>query len=385
MSHARRAGWAAITIGLVAGIAACSDAMSSFESDSGKGSGSDAGRSNSDNNSAAPSGAGQPTASGVLLVHAASFPSFRLCFENLPDALPQPDSRVMPQANVVGVEIGSVVRIDPLVSPGKVYVFRESKIREEPGAEHPRTCGQLLQQYEANFEYQVATKIEEPLGKSEVSVLAITGCGGQSFLDLVGASNDTCGADWDSSSGNLQAKTFTIPVQKRSTDTLPVQLFQMSRQLDALGGDAGTLSVTFGQLTADASVPAPLEQPVPTAPLYEAGPSASLTFDQSSASTYADHGFRITAGAFSTDQSLASVQELSAPLDLPTDYFQAASSYALLLLGDPAHKPTLGNGDPNPKYNPRQAVHILAVPVIDPNADAGADSGDLAEEPTPGN
>jgi hypothetical protein len=34
----------------------------------------------------------------------------------------------------------------------------------------------------------------------------------------------------------------------------------------------------------------------------------------------------------------------------------------------------------NPSYNPRQAVHILAVPVIDPNTDAGADAGTAATD-----
>ena len=54
-------------------------------------------------------------------------------------------------------------------------------------------------------------------------------------------------------------------------------------------------------------------------------------------------------------------------------YYRSASNYALLLLGDPTHKPKLAGGGDNPAYNPRRALHILAVPVLDPTKqDAGA-------------
>jgi hypothetical protein len=37
--------------------------------------------------------------------------------------------------------------------------------------------------------------------------------------------------------------------------------------------------------------------------------------------------------------------------------------------------PTYPDGGANPTYNPRRAVHLLAVPVIDQNAvDAGSDA-----------
>src|SRR5690349_20110352 len=54
------------------------------------------------------------TVSGVVLLHAAAFPAFRVCFENYPDLAPQPDTTTMPEANLVGVEVGSLVRIAPL-------------------------------------------------------------------------------------------------------------------------------------------------------------------------------------------------------------------------------------------------------------------------------
>lgn len=322
---------------------------------------------------------GDLSARGVILVHAASFPSFRLCFSGLLDQLPQPDSRIMPEANVVGVEIGSLVRLDPMTAPGTVYVIPEKDVRTDPG-DPPKSCRTLIGdgnagtkkgELDLDLDYHVAGRIDEPLGHHDVTVLAITGCGAKGFLNIVGAASATCGADWDPGSGNLVARAFDVPLSDRaSQNALPVQLFQMSHELAAGVGEAGTLSVTFGKLGPDAGAPG---QSVPSGALYEGGEPTTLTLDQTNASVYASTGFRITAGSnAAVEQSLASVQELSSSQDLPTQYYRVASSYALLLVGDPSHTPTTPGGDPNPSYNPRRAIHLLAVPIVDPTPrDAG--------------
>ena len=71
------------------------------------------------------------------------------------------------------------------------------------------------------------------------------------------------------------------------------------------------------------------------------------------------------------DQTLEQVQAISAPRELPTTYFGIASNYALLLLGDPAPRLFDGGAD----TDGRRALHLVAIPVIDPKADAGADAG----------
>ena len=72
------------------------------------------------------------------------------------------------------------------------------------------------------------------------------------------------------------------------------------------------------------------------------------------------------------------MQQLSAPQTVPTDYYLAASNYALLLLGDPRIARTYADGGANPGYDRRRAVHLLAVPVKDDVEDAGTPSVDDA-------
>lgn len=390
MSHARRVLWAASAgFALVSAVACGSMDLSSFD-DSGKSDYGDAGTSPAPGDSAAAPN-GRPQATGIVLVHAATFPSFRLCFQNFPDRLPQPDSRVMPEANVVGVEIGTVVRLDPMEAPGTVYVIWEPRVRTDPAMDNPPPCSDLIKEIGKKStnrtllagDYHIATSVDEPLGKDHVSVLAITGCGNATTIAPLDSDGSKCGEDWVAATGNLKALSFDLGVlTRKSTKELPVQLFQMSPELAALD----PLTVTFGPLAADGGVDGGKQATVPVGDLYEGAEDTSLAFDQESGSQiYNDVGFRIDGkGGFSAAQSLAEVQELSAPRELPTDYYKAASSYALLLLGDPAHKPTLDNDTPNPNYNPRRAVHILAVPVIDQDSlDAGTpeapDSGIATE------
>lgn len=386
MSHARRA-YLAAAVGLTLLAAACSSMENSaFDRGPDDGSAADAGSPFPGyGDSGAPSGA-FPT--GVIIVHAAAFPSFRLCFSNHMEMVPQPDSRVMPQANVVGVDIGSFVRIDPLDTPGTVFVIREAAARQENPADKPKTCRQLLGKVDVDagtttggsleiYDYLMATSIDEPIGREGVSVLAVTGCGTATNLEDIGASNANCAKPYDAAKGNLEARVFRLPSYPRNSGDvpLPVQLYQLSPELAALDADGGTLRVEYGALDPDAGATDSTE--IPLGGLYEGGAIAHLPLDQGAdLKTYGQFGFRVTtSGAFSTEQSLASVQDFSSPLDVPNSFYAAASSFALLLVGDPNHTPA------SPKYNPRRAVHFLAVPVVDPEPrDAGTSIEDDAGE-----
>ena len=366
--------------------AACGSATDASFGASAPG-GSDAGNGPSDGfedgggtNTGAASPQG-PAASGVVLVHAAAFPAFRLCFELLPDLQPQPDSKVMPDANVVGVEVGSVVRIDPLDTPGAVYVIDQHLVQTTPGTTG-KTCGELIcgpnggaSCLRKDRDYSLAGRIDQPIGKSAVEVMAITGCGNMYFLGDVGASQSDCPAPYDASVGNLAINRLTLPPLAPATkSSIPVQLVHMSYLLDKAAKAAGDLDVKFGTL---ATGPAISIAHDPT--LYQGGNTTTLAVDQTNDATYAQQGFRVAikppdggAPTFSTDLSLADVQALSSPRDIPSSYYTVASNYALILLGDPRLAPS----DPN--YDPRRGVHLLAVPVLDPtqlDAGSGAEGG----------
>jgi hypothetical protein len=322
----------------------------------------------------APSNAFGPTGTGVILVHAAKFLSFRLCFENQMDLPPQPDATVMPEANVVGLEVGSVVRLDPLKPPGRIRVVREVSVRGRSGS-----CKDLdnagFMRHGLDFQYATLDDPNQPptdggaglpIGEGKVQLLAITGCGGGAFLPS-GASKVDCGSDYDDDEGNLKASVVDLaPSSRPALDKVPLRLVHLSPSIEASKGD-GVVEVSFGDLALPASLPAK----VATNPtLLSQSDQTTVTVEQDAGRIFATHGFRIgivpRTGPFRllATQSLADVQDLSAPRDNPTAYYQAASNYALLLLGDPA-------ADPGPPETPdptfaRRGVHLLAIPIIDP-------------------
>jgi hypothetical protein len=387
MTHARSGLWVA-SAALLAAAEACGAADSAFSLDSFGGADagtkapatSDAtkggnGSSSSGSGGASPSAAiATPQAEGVILVHAAKFPSFRLCFENAMELPPQPDETVMPEANVVGVEVGSVVRIDPLKPPGKIFVIREVPLRGKSGS-----CQKLFDDgLGENLDYQVTEPVNDPLGNHVVNLLAISGCGGRAFLPANTVEAD-CGADWQPGPGNLKGTVLVVPPANRAGTELPVQLFHLSPSIEAARG-AGSLNVTFGPL--DSTSTALPQNVAMSATLLQQSAPATLDIGEGDDAIFAKDGFRIEVlppgGGPPTklaDQSLASVQRLSAPLDLPAPYYRAASNYALLLLGDPGAPRTLDGGPegaPDPTFA-RRGVHLLAIPVIDPKTvDAGA-------------
>ncbi len=376
MSHAKHALWVAAAAAVFAVGTACSMSSESTSlADGRNGPSAPAGEGN-DPPPLGDSSAGAPTASGVVVVHAAAFPAFRLCFENSLDLVPQPDSKVMPQANVVGVEVGSVVRLDPLQAPGKIYVMNERAVRRVPGVPCRELVGDGPTSFFRNNDYHEANSIDTPLGQGRVQVLALTGCGSQAFLTSVGATSSACGPTWDTTSGNLMLNVIDLPTSAQSATaaTIPVQLVNLAPAVQAQLGTA-KLEVTFGELANPGTLPTPVASGTA---LLDSSDQVTLNVDQTNEQIYGTHGFRIEAREgdgstkFSFSQSLASVQDLSSPTDVPSSYYRVASNYALLLTGDPSVPATIDGGAANPD---RRRVQLLAVPVLDPAAlDAGADA-----------
>ena len=347
-------------------------------------------------NGAADAGAFSPSAAGasdnglgpvdnaVILVHAAKSQAFRLCFENETDRRPQPDSQVMPEANVVGVEVGSAVRLGPLRgAPGQVYLFDEPLIRAFypafGGAGAGPTCKELLANSYVQKSAQQLGKVTDDLSYG-VHLLIVHGCPSDSSLQKYSVAE--CGEGWTPGSGNLGVKQITLAGAARpSPGTLPAQVVNLSQPLESMRAGRGVL-VSFGDLTA----PTPHE-PVATNPVLfgNAQPTvpAQLSYNDKDTAIYESLGFRVSlvpaadggvdagASAQVLGESLAHIQKLSSPRDIPPTYYTAASNYALLLLGDPAAK--LADGGPDD--DDRRNLHLLAVPVIEPKSDGGADGG----------
>lgn len=319
---------------------------------------------------------------GVVLLHGASFPPFRVCFENYPTLPPQPDSTLMPESNLVGVAVGSLARIAPLAqAPGKVWVFDQRKLADTPQTASARTCGEILadKSFIRELAYELAGDLGSPLGVNSVDVLAITGCGNSALLASVGMTQEGC-TGWDETTGSLRTRVVSLqPTIQATTGSVPVQLVHMAERLEAARPDGGSLDVVFGKLAGDAG---DAGQTVPVPSLYQVGAERVLQLDQTTASVFGTYGFTIavrgaatpdagTAPIFAVTESLAAVQDLSAPQILPTSYYLSPSNYALLLVGDPRLQRGFDDGGANPAYDARRAVHLLAVPVKPPG-DAGA-------------
>ncbi len=298
--------------------------------------------------------AGAPlAANSIVLVHAADFGPFRLCFESDKKRQPIPSADLMPDSNLVGVDVGSVVRIDPLPKPpGKVWAFAvegDFKSLYPPGKGGP-TCADLLGGNASQDAIEVGT-IADDLSTG-VHLLVLTG-----------------------SKADLKIARITLSAYPRGpSTTLPVQVLPLSGELAARAGDAG-MAVTFGDL-ADAAA---AEQPIASGalPFGNVTPSfpTNVSYDPTDEPAYATTGFSVTLGIGDGGanervlaQSLADVQRLSAPRALPADYYAAASSYVLLLLGGATADAGAADGG-----DERALLHFLAVPLAAP--DAGAKDG----------
>ena len=293
--------------------------------------------------------------------------------------MPQPDSKVMPSSNVVGVEVGAAVRINPLSGPpGKVFLFDEFAIRQSygPFGSSGPTCAQL-------FASTSFAKLAVPLGtvttdlSKGVHVLVVTGC--PASVPARTYTNAECGGDYDPALGNLRVLEQTLSGSTAaSPGKLSVQVVQLSAALDFAVGKED-LSLTFGDLAGAtdkqelvSALPPLFAAPLPDVP-------ARVGYESADAGIYENTGFRVSIASGDSgsstlfQKSLAQIQKESASQDLPTTYYAAASNCVLMVLGEPAPKLTDGGVD----TDERHTLHLIAVPVVEPkpSADGGADGG----------
>jgi len=346
------------------------------------------GGSFSDAGSAVP-GVSFVEANALVLVHAASFPAFRVCFEGAAADLPQPSVDLMPDSNVVGVDVGTVVRLAARPETlGHAYVFPESVLRPLypafGGASGP-SCALLLQNGSIS-KSAVDVGVVTADVSSGVHALVLTGCRAAS-IDPV-ASKNRCGAGWNAATGNLSLTTLSLTAYARLGETrLPVQLVQLSPALE-MRAAGRALGLAFGALDGGAAgaIPAPFVEGAVPFGVAVPNPPAVLDYAAADLGSYATSGIFVTLGGAVDDagmptggdagaretlvvQSLADIQKRSSPRSLPPDWFAAASSYVVLSVGDTDPRLSDGGRDDDP----RRALHLLAVPLATP--DAGTSTG----------
>ena len=369
----------AATVLLGAGLLACGSALDSAfgdESSSPSASDSDAGFGGA---TAAPGASGLgPTDNAVILVHAAGLGAFRVCFAGAPNLFPQPDRQTMPDANVVGVEVGTAVRLPPVDTSVKqeVYVYEERPLRlfTAAGGTEVYDCQTLLTSSTPGIPKPVAKMTVTTSLAVGVHLLVLSGCGANS-LD-VSRTTAQCGADFKPDIGNLKLEEIELQGAIRpSAGTLPTQVVHLSQQLELSRADAGAnapLEVRYGPEGADAGPAA--RTSVATNPTFLKAPNAQpapVAYDPTDTPVYAEKGFEVTLGGKRLFwQSLADIAKLSSPQALPSSYYAVASNY-VLLRGDPAAR---GTGDAGP--DDLERLHFLVVPVIEPKADGGTAESD---------
>lgn len=326
------------------------------------------------------------SANGIVLVHAASFPAFRICFFGALEERPLPSTEVMPESNVVGVDVGTAVRLPPHQGTlGRAFIFPELAIRAFypafGGSGVGPTCQQLLNSNKPDVT-EVGTVTEDV--SSGVHALVLEGCR-PAALDKQ-ASVARCGESWTAATGNLGLHVIALRayVRRPGAPGLPVQLIQLSPALSRMSAGRA-LGVAFGPLDREGGAPpapfiegdVPFRTPVPD-------PPALLDYAAADLEAYATSGVFVTVGGALDDagivipdsgarqvvisQSLEDIQRRSASRALPTDWYAVASSYVVVSVGDPS--PVLVDGGPDD--DERRALHLLAIPLAAPDAgDAG--------------
>jgi hypothetical protein len=327
-------------------------------------------------------GARMIPANGIILVHAATFPAFRICFTGLRSERPMPSRDVMPESNVVGVDIGAAVRLPPRSERlGEAWVFEEPTLRPLypafDGNEGP-TCGDLLDGALQSKATRVAADVTTDVSRG-VHLFVLTGCR-KASLDP-NANVERCGDDWNPTDGNLALKIVTLDAfQRPGPNRLAVQVIQLSQGI-VRRANGRALGISFGPID-DAGAPF-VEGAVPFG-VATPSPPATIEYAPDLVAAYGTTGVHVTLGADLVDgglpdggdpdagpreivltQSLAEIQRRSAPRSLPPDWYSAPSSYIIMSLGE--HDPRHADGGATDD-DARRALHILALPLAEPDA-----------------
>ena len=128
----------------------------------------------------------------------------------------------MPEANVVGVEVGSVVRARPDSRAGKDLRHP----RAAPLRGKTATCTAAVRDPGPNGLRRTSTTrsprpVDRGARRRPRHLLAISGCGGRAFLPTQTAESD-CGPGWKPDVGNFKGSVLVLKPTAQ-TNGLPVQ------------------------------------------------------------------------------------------------------------------------------------------------------------------
>ncbi len=376
------------------GVVACSSAGGDSRFDTTDGTGGASGNVDGGNGLDNPGRGGDADAStvaatpvgagSVVLVHASrNLPAFRACFAGFTQTLPLPDDKIMPNANVVGVDVGTAVHIGKLDALGSsqadasvaVYDAGEAgasaplsgdlSIIEEklarqffPQGTDPKTwpncqaLTQVLKQngYEGHGLYTLTdTPLKTPNDMYATFVI-VKGCVPDPVL-----TTKECGAGFTAAKGNLSFDTLEVTAED-GTD------FDFKGVTASPAVADGTVLSFYPTNTSTAST-TPL--PIKASAVSSAVTSTLPTTDTGYTTATFELRDPTNMNALLLQQTLAAIQARSAPRDLPAEFFGLRSTFVLFAIGDPA---VVDKTAPT-------ALHLLAIPVQDPgkiDPDSGA-------------
>jgi len=356
------------------GTSAYSDGPSGSTGPNGGGGTDEGGTFNpGDAGAATPNGV---SAGSVVLVHASrNLPAFRACFSGYTNTLPLPDDKLMPNANVVGVDVGTAVHVGQInhkkagmdtvdadvpdydsgveggvdagpALQGPLWIIEEKLARQFYPQGTDRSgwpnCDEIVKVLQENgYEgHGLYTLTGDPLSPSDsnATFVVVKGCLPDSTLTTT-----ECGSTFTKSKGNLSFQLLVTTAQ----DGMGFDFEGVAASPAVPNGTLLTYSVSNGAT------------PTPGVPIEAMGisPSASSTLPTNSGDfDMASFELRDSKNTLILQQSLAAIQARSSPRVLPADFFGLRSTFVLFAVGDP----TVAD-----KTAPT-ALHFLAVPVQDP-------------------
>ncbi len=375
------------------GVVACGSAsLSSFDTTNGAGGASDSADGGTGNGLGPGMGGdgdagvtGSTVSEGsVVLVHASrNLPAFRVCFSGFTQTLPLPDDKIMPNANVVGVDIGTAVHIGKLDTAGTSSGDASVPVYDagEAGASAPQSgdLSVIEEKLARQFFPQGTDASTWPNCQELTQVLTQNGYEGHGLYTLKGSAlspNSTlatfvivkgcvpdavlttkeCGTTFTAAKGNLSYDTLEVAAQD--------------------GTDFDFKGVTASPAVADGTLlyftQKPTNAQASAITLRSAMVSSSTSIPLPPDTTdYSLSNFELrdpkNLSTVLLTQSLADIQARSAPRELPDSFFALRSTFVLFAIGDPA----VNKIDPTAST----ALHLLAIPVQDPgkiDPDGGA-------------
>jgi hypothetical protein len=215
-------------------------------------------------------------------------------------------------------------------------------------AEAGPNCGAIVKVlqsngYEGHGLYTLTGAAVQPFNFG-TQLIVVHGCKPDATLTVA-----DCGTGFTQGGGNLGYDIVTTT----ASATIPGQVALVaSNRAPAAAG--ATLVFTNAAGTASDPLQMPADGSLSSVASFDL-PANDAQYDMANVT--------INAGGKTYTQTLAQVQALSSPRDLPPHFFGLSTSFVFFVVGDPKI---------DAMTSPTQALHVLAVPVIDPATLAAA-------------